>query len=84
MKLFEFKNNGLLSYWGMFYRCYNLNTELTIIGNPNNYGQMFNNAATNSTAKIIVNYTSESSSSVDDMISTKSTNSNVIKGSNVN
>jgi hypothetical protein len=42
---------------------------------------MFGNAATVSGAKITVDYTSETSDLVDSMIATKSTNSNVVKGS---
>ena len=52
--------------------------------NPNvtekNYENMFYGAATDPNAKIIVNYTSEAETLVDNMIKTKSSNSNVVKG----
>ena len=42
---------------------------------------MFEEAATQNGARIVVNYTSESSEAVDKMIANKSSNSNVVKGS---
>ena len=48
--------------------------------NVTNYSDMFSNAATASGAKITVNYTSSTSTLVDNMIATKSSNSNVVKG----
>ena len=42
---------------------------------------MFTNAATDSNAQITVNYTNDNSTLVDQMIATKSVNSNVVKGS---
>ncbi|MBO5138316.1 MAG: BspA family leucine-rich repeat surface protein, partial [Bacilli bacterium] len=67
---------------GMFGGCNNLTTTITIkSSNITNYHGMFNYAATNSDAKITVNYTEETSSLVDQMIATKSENSNVVKGS---
>ena len=69
----------------MFYQTgYNstkLNTSITI-RNPNttDYSDMFNNVATKTGSKITVNYTSATSSLVDQMIATKSSNSNVVKG----
>ena len=41
---------------------------------------MFKNAATATGSGITVNYTSETSSLVENMIATKSTGSNVVKG----
>ena len=68
----------------MFYNCRMLTTTISILGNNvTNYRYMFSNAATQNGAKITVNYTSETSSLVDNMIATKSTNSNVVKGSQV-
>ena len=70
-------------YTGIFEGCKKLQTEITIM-NPNvteeNYKIMFNGAATDPNAKIIVNYTSETETLVDNMIKTKSSNSNVVKG----
>ena len=68
----------------MFYDCRMLTTIISILGNNvTNYSNMFSNAATQNGAKITVNYTQETSSLVDNMIATKSTNSNVVKGSQV-
>ncbi len=68
---------------GIFGNCTKLQTEITIM-NPNvteeNYKNMFYNVATDPNAKIIVNYTSETETLVDNMIKTKSSNSNVVKG----
>ena len=69
--------------YSIFQECTKLQTEITIM-NPNvteeNYKNMFLNAATDPNAKIIVNYTSETETLVDNMIKTKSSNSNVVKG----
>ena len=48
--------------------------------NVTNYTEMFLDSATGLNAKIIVNYTSKTESLVDNMILTKSSNSNVVKG----
>ena len=67
----------------IFQLCLKLQTEITIM-NPNvteeNYKNMFDRAATDPNAKIIVNYTAETETLVDNMIKTKSSNSNVVKG----
>ena len=68
---------------GAGYNSTKLNTSITI--NKNNYSKydylnMFKNVATKSGSKITVNYTSETSELVDQMIATKSSNSNVVKG----
>ena len=69
--------------YSIFQECTKLQTEITIM-NPNvteeNYKNMFDRAATDPNAKIIVNYTSETETLVDNMIKTKSSNSNVVKG----
>ncbi len=69
--------------YSIFQGCTKLQTEITIM-NPNvteeNYKNMFLNSATDPNAKIIVNYTSETETLVDNMIKTKSSNSNVVKG----
>ena len=68
----------------MFYDCRMLTTTIPILeNNVTDYSYMFSNAATKNGAKITVNYTQETSSLVDNMIATKSTNSNVVKGSQV-
>ena len=69
--------------YSIFQGCTKLQTEITIM-NPNvtekNYENMFYGAATDPNAKIIVNYTSETETLVDNMIKIKTANSNVIKG----
>ena len=47
------------------------------------YAQMFYNAATDPNAKITVNYIAAASTLVDNMIATKSSNSNVVKGNQI-
>ncbi len=71
----------------MFNNCYKLSTTITIRGTnctkieDDHEVGMFEKAATEKEAKIIVNYTEDASELVDKMIATKSTTSNVIKGS---
>ncbi|MBO5138335.1 MAG: BspA family leucine-rich repeat surface protein [Bacilli bacterium] len=66
---------------GMFWRCSNLTTTITINSSKvTDYSGMFSYAATNDGAQITVNYTNDTSSIVDQMIATKSENSNVVKG----
>ena len=70
------------SMHGMFQNCNKLNTNITIKNSgTTSYEYMFFEAATESGAQITVNYTSATSSLVDSMIVTKSSNSNVVKGS---
>ena len=67
---------------GIFENCAKLTTTINITSaNVTNYTDMFSGASTESGAKIVVNYTSETESLVDQMIATKSANSNVVKGS---
>ncbi len=67
---------------GIFENCAKLTTTINITNaNVTNYTDMFSGASTESGAKIVVNYTSETESLVDQMIATKSANSNVVKGS---
>ena len=68
---------------GIFNGCSNLTTELTINDNVTTYTDMFKNAATASGAQITVNYTSETETLVNNMIATKSSGSNVEKGSKI-
>ena len=64
----------------MFYYCDKPITTITI-SNPNitSYDTMFNNAATNDGASIKINYITENSNLVNQMIAIKSSNSNVVK-----
>jgi hypothetical protein len=70
---YMFKNTGKNST--------QLNISITI-RNPNttSYSGMFDSVATKTGSKITVNYTSATSSLVDQMIATKSSDSNVVKG----
>ena len=65
----------------MFSDCSKLTTTINIMNaNVTNYEYMFYNAATDPNAKITVNYIAAASTLVDNMIATKSYNSNVVKG----
>ena len=65
----------------MFCDCSKLTTTINIIGSRvTNFSSIFYGAATDPNAKIVVNYTSKIESLVDQMIETKSSNSNVVKG----
>ena len=67
----------------MFSSCNKLQTQINIMNNnidAYNYSYMFNSAATDPNAKITVNYIAAASTLVDSMIATKSSNSNVVKG----
>lgn len=68
-------------FMGIGYNSTKLNISITI-RNPNvtTYVNMFAGAATKSGSQITVNYTSETEALVDQMIATKFSNSNVVKG----
>lgn len=66
----------------MFNDCSKLSTTITIVGtNCTYYSFMFNDAATAAGSQIKVRYTANASDLVDQMIATKSYNSNVVKES---
>ena len=71
--------NGMFAETG--YNSTKLNFSITI-RNPNttSYINMFKSVATKDGSQIIVNYTSETEALVDEIIATKSPDSNVIKG----
>ena len=65
----------------LFTNCNNLTTTININSTTiNNYTDIFNNVATSNGAQITVNYTNASSNLVDQMISSKTSTSNVVKG----
>ena len=69
---------------GMFYNCSKLTTTINIMNaNVTDYTGMFSGAAIDPNAKITVNYIADASTLVDNMIATKSSNSNVVKGSQI-
>ena len=63
----------------MFYQCSKAKATLTIYSNPTSYTSMFSSSATASGSGITVNYSS-ATTNIDAIIATKSTNSNVVKG----
>ena len=68
----------------MFYNCSSLNTTINIMGTGvTKYNYMFIGAATKDGACITVNYIADASTLVDNMITTKSSTSNVVKGSQI-
>ena len=82
LKLGTFNTINVSNMGWMFYNCSKLTTTINIMSaNTTDYTRMFQGAATASGAKITVNYTSATSSLVDSMIATKSSSSNVVKGS---
>ena len=65
----------------MFKDCSSLNTTINIMNaGVTNYTNMFWKAATAEGAGITVNYIADASTLVDNMIATKSSTSNVVKG----
>ena len=84
VNLSSFNTSNVTEMSFMFSSCSKLQTQINIMNaNVTDYAQMFSNAATDPNAKIIVNYTSATSSLVDSMIATKSSNSNVVKGNQI-
>ena len=64
----------------MFNGCKNANATIIIMNQPTSFRNTFNSASTVSGSRITVNYTSDVTN-IDNIIATKSSNSNVIKGS---
>ena len=84
LDLSSFNTSKVTSMINMFYNCSKIQTELNIMNTTvPKYNNMFSGAATDSNAKIIVNYTASTSNLVDKMIATKSSNSNVVKGKQI-
>jgi len=81
LDLSNFDTSQVTTMNSIFHGCRSLTTTITI-SNPNitSYGSMFSSAATNDSTLIKVNYTTETSELVDQMIATKSSNSSVVKG----
>ena len=63
----------------MFFNSPNAKASLNIYSNPSDYTSAFDNAATASGSGITVNYSS-ATTNTDAIIATKSSNSNVVKG----
>ncbi len=82
LDLSSFNTSKVTDMFDMFYQCNNLTTTITIMSTKvTSYSNMFFAAAVTDGSQIAVNYTSETSDLVDQMIETKSENSNVLKGS---
>lgn len=82
LNLSSFDTNNVVSMQYMFSGCTDLSTSITVSGTKcKEFSEMFDSSATQNGAQIIVNYTEDASSLVDQMIATKSNNSNVVKGS---
>ena len=82
LDLSNFNTSKVTNMEYMFYKCESLTTTINIMNaNVSNYTNMFFKAATASDSKITVNYIADAYTLVDNMIATKSSNSNVIKGS---
>ena len=80
-----FNTSNVTNMEEMFFYCESLTTTINIMSTSvTNYSEMFSAAATASGAKITVNYTSSTSTLVDNMIATKTSNSNVVKGVQIN
>lgn len=79
LNLANFSFESATSIAAMFYNAKFVNTTINIRHVVTDYEKMFYNAATN--GKIVVNYTSETSSFVNSIIATKSKTSKVAKGS---
>lgn len=80
LDLSHFDISKVTEMYGMFYNCENLSTTIMISYSLSSYSLMFSGAASNSGAKIIVNYTDKTIDIVDDIIATKGSKSNVVKG----
>ena len=82
LDLSNFNTLNVTNMYGMFENCSSLTTTINIMNsNVTDYEFMFSSAATASGSKITVNYIASASTLVDNMIASKSSNSNVIKGS---
>ena len=81
LDLSNLNTSKVTNMMNMFSDCSKLTTTINIMNaNVTNYENMFYNAATDPNAKITVNYIAAASTLVDNMIATKSYNSNVVKG----
>ena len=84
LDLSSFNTAKVTSMSQMFYHSSKLTTAINIMNaNVTEYSYMFTNAATASDSKITVNYIASASTLVDKMIASKSSNSNVVKGSQI-
>ena len=84
LDLSSFNTSNVTNMSYMFENCSFLITTINITSsNITSYGNMFDGAATNTGSQITVNYIADASTLVDNMIATKSSTSNVVKGSQI-
>ena len=84
LNLSNFNTSKVTDMIYMFNGCQKLQTTINIMNaNVTYYIGMFEYAATASDARITVNYIADASTLVDNMIATKSSNSNVVKGNQI-
>ena len=84
LDLSSFNTSNVTNMYRMFLQCSSLTTTINIINtNTTYYENMFTDAATASGSKITVNYIADASALVDNMIATKSSSSNVVKGKQI-
>ena len=84
LNLSNFNTTNVTDMTAMFRNCSKLTTTINVMNsNLTEYNNIFSNAATNSGSQITVNYIVSASTLVDNMIATKSSNSNVIKGKQI-
>ena len=84
LDLSHFNTSNVTDMHRMFQNCSKLTTTINIMNaNVTSYSSMFGSVAIDPNAKITVNYIADASTLVDSMIATKSSNSNVVKGSQI-
>jgi len=80
----KFVTDNVTDMLEMFRLCKYLNFTFNVTGNKvTNYTNIFSNTATDPNAKIIVNYTAETETLVDNMLATVASTSNVVKGKQI-
>ena len=81
LDLSNFNTSNVTDMGKMFADCSELTTTISIMNtNITDYSNIFSSAATSSNANITVNYIADASDLVDQMMMTKSSNSNIVKG----
>ena len=83
LDLSSFNTSNVTNMYRMFLQCSSLTTTINIMNTNTTYENMFTDAATASGSKITVNYIAAASTLVDQMIATKSSSSNVVKGKQI-
>ena len=80
----KFVTDSVTSMLELFRLCAYLKFTINITGNNvTNYNRMFEDAATDSTALITLNYTTDTETLVDNMVATAGSGNHVVKGSQI-